>query len=164
MTGGRPTPGMLLLAAASVAVVALALPWQNTSVRVGVGPTYLPGYCGIGADGYGYCDPGLITTGVTTSAGGPVSGFAGPIRVIAVLAALLLWSAWRGGSRQLAVAGIILAGAGLFADGSAVTSGRLAWLLALTLVVVAWRRRGINLLNPQRWSRVRRAMLRPREG
>lgn len=143
MSAGRPGTGRLLLVAAALGAVAVALPWRNSSVQLGIGTTFVPGYCGVGTDGYSYCDPGQILTGTTATLGGPVAGAAGPIRVIGVLAALLLLTAWRAGARKLAVGGIGVAAAGLFVDGITVTSGHLVWLAALLLTVVAFQRRGL---------------------
>ncbi len=133
----------LAVVGVALAVLSLALPWQNSSVDFGLASTYVPGYCHLDYDGYSYCDPGSVVYGTTASVGGPLSGFTQPIRVLAVFTGVLLYLGWRRRSRPVAVAGLAMGCSGLVIGGFLASSGHLVWLMALIVTAVAFRRGGV---------------------
>lgn len=146
--GLRTAPPRLLLLAGAVTVLGLALPWRNSHLDTGLTTAYLPGYCHISYDGYSYCETGSIGWGTYSAIKGPVPGFAGSIRVVAVLAALLLWWAWRHRSPIAARCGLAVAAFGVVVGGFTMTAGRLVFVGALLLAALALDQRG--LLRPDR--------------
>jgi hypothetical protein len=73
--------------------------------------------------------------------GGELPGFSHPVRVIALVAAVLLWWAVRQGSRRIAVAACLVAVTALpLGLTQGVSSGRICFALAIVAAVVAiWR-------------------------
>lgn len=112
-----PVHPRLMALAALLAVVSVGLPWVSRPGSLGTG---LPG-------------TGLLVTGS--------AGTSQPVRVIALVAAVLLWRAVGNGSRRAALTACLIATAALpIGLSEGVTAGRLCYALAIALAVVAvWR-------------------------
>jgi len=110
-----PVHPLLIVLAGVLAAVSIGLPWV---------PRPSPSGVAVGATG-----------------AGATAGTAHPVRVIALVAAVLLWWAVRRGSRRGALAACLIATTALPLGLTAgVTSGRICYTLAIALAVVAiWR-------------------------
>ena len=106
-------PPRLLLVAAALAVVAVGLPWSGHPS----GPDAI------------HTDAGRETV---------LLGGQHPVRVLAVVGALLIWAALRRGSRRGALTGLAVAAAALPIGGwGGGAPGRVCYLLALLIAAAA---------------------------
>lgn len=146
------TRGWLLVALA-LGALSLALPWGRF-LETTVGPgTMTAGYCSTvwSADGGATldCMPGLYFPGMVLTDDGVLTGAAIQPRVLLVLAALLVWRAYRrrdAGRRVTDPAAVLAVALGVLAIplvGPAAQSGQVVWALGLSALVVALRRDGL---------------------
>jgi hypothetical protein len=142
-----------LLVAALLGVVSLALPWGRWSQQLTTAPTVAPGSCTTSWSYDGYpttdCTSMMFFPGMDLTTGGVLMGTDLHARVLLVLAALLVWRAYRRRDPGRAVvdpAAALAVALGVLAVplvGPAAQSGQVVWALALVALVVALRRDGL---------------------
>ncbi|QNK82390.1 hypothetical protein [Nakamurella sp. PAMC28650] len=134
----------------ALVVVGLALPWHASRLDVHLLPVYLPGACTTSSfDGSLDCGPGSTGFSTVASVRPAVMGFGQPIRVFAVVAALLVGSGWRRRSTSTVGWGLGVAALGVVAAGVSTPSGPAVFVLGVLVIALVLRRED---LLPRRWA------------
>lgn len=142
-----------LLVALVLGTLSLALPWGRFAEST-LGPgTTTAGYCSTvwSSDGGATldCVPGLYFPGAVLTSEGVLTGTAIQPRVLLVVAALLVWRAYRRSGAPAArvdPAAVLAVALGVLAVplvGPAAQTGQVVWAVALAALVVALRRDGL---------------------
>jgi len=155
------TRGWLTLAAL-LGVLSLGLPWATWSERYATGGFLTPGSCTTTYDHEGFatldCLPMTFTPGFDLTSAGTLTGADLAARVLLVVVAVLVWTAYRRRDASRAVVdpaaglAVALAAVAPLIAGAAAQTGQVAWVLGAVALVVALRRDGMLGL-PARVSR-----------
>lgn len=135
-----PARRHVLLGCLAVAVVSLSLPWTEYT---GTSSYLLPGFISYDVDGYSTVSPGVLVPG---SPGVTLLGTDVAVRVLLPLAVVLVLTGLRRARPALLRLGAAVAASGGVVDGITSSGGRVAYLLAVGVAVLAL---GPQLFRPR---------------
>jgi hypothetical protein len=139
--------GVLLVAAACCAVLALALPWSSSTDATYIPGWFVPSMCTTVYDSDGWpsmdCTASMMSPGIFLPGVGAYGGKDSEIRVFLVAVVALVVLARRRRRPSFATAAVVLAGAGLALAGLRPRSGQIAYLAGMVLLVIALRTDGL---------------------